>query len=353
MILNNLLKSFKQVKGFYFLFTTEMWERYGFYVVQTLLIFYLLHKLTIADAQAYSIVSKFTALAYINCVFGGLIADKLIGIDKAVILGGVLLLIAYIMLAMSKNLHFMTISLSLITVATGLLKPNISSMLSVLHNNTRSSDSNKYSIASAYTLYYIGLYIGVLLGSLCGGYIKQFFGFEFAFFSAAFVMCLALGIFVIGRLYYKLTDDNFTTRFTQLSAYFVTLIIIITLFTISYLVLHYNFLGELYFIIMACLSGVYLLYNIIRSSGVQKIKYILFSILIILAVFYWAIYFQQFLSFSVYIDRFSKIKLFACATMLYNWLIFSWYFILPLLSLLKSSNLNCVSSNNVFMYLDK
>lgn len=83
-----MVQDHRQPKGFSIFFLTEMWERYGFYIVQTLLVFYLLNILHLDDGEAYVIVGSFTALAYINSVFGGLVADRLIGYDRTLIIGG-------------------------------------------------------------------------------------------------------------------------------------------------------------------------------------------------------------------------------------------------------------------------
>ena len=110
-------------------FSTEMWERYGFYVIQTLLALFLVYHYHLSDAVTYSTVGTFTALTYISPIIGGVIADKWIGQKNAVLLGAMILLLNYVLLALSSTILFLYITLGGIAVGTGLLKPNISSLL--------------------------------------------------------------------------------------------------------------------------------------------------------------------------------------------------------------------------------
>mgnify|MGYP001611656235 CR=1 FL=1 len=110
-------------------FLTEMWERYGFYVVQTLLVLYLTFHFHWQDAQAFQLVGTFTAMTYISALIGGWIADHLLGQKRAIILATFLLITSYIVLAILQSEHGLLMSLAGVCVGSGLLKPNISSLL--------------------------------------------------------------------------------------------------------------------------------------------------------------------------------------------------------------------------------
>ena len=293
----------RQPKGFSIFFLTEMWERYGFYIVQTLLVFYLLNILHLDDNQAYIIVGSFTALAYINSVFGGLVADRLIGYDRTLIIGGVLLFFGYATLAFAHlfGLIALAIGLASVTVGTGFLKPNVSSMLSLIYNK---EDGRK---EAGYTLYYVGIYVGALGGSLLGGYLNTWFGHGAAFGTAALGILIALFIFIRGIKKHKLHDNRHAGISASQKA--KTALSVIALLAISFFVLKSEFLSILYFIFIAIFCIGFILYCIVTHHGVQRNKLIAFLILVLLSVLYWAVYFQQFFSISLCTERACRLSI--------------------------------------------
>ncbi|MCC2625046.1 MAG: hypothetical protein K0R14_919 [Burkholderiales bacterium] len=286
----------KQPQGFLVIFLTEMWERYGFYIIQTVLVFYLLNRLHQNDQSSYVIVGSFTALAYINSFFGGIIADRFIGSVASIFLGSIFLFIGYTGIGILPNLQGLTMGLSLVSVGTGLLKPNISSLLGTLyshHDNERKE--------AGFTLYYTGIYMGALGGSLLGGYLSSFLGWGITFISSAIGIILGTVIFSYGKLKYKIIDRRKTRlRFRD---YAYALIGVITMLTVSIFVLQSEFLATLYFIFIAILCFGFILFTIITHHGVERNKLLAFLFLILLAVCYWAIFFQQFFSIGLCTER--------------------------------------------------
>ena len=287
---------YKQPKGFSVFFLTEMWERYGFYVLQTLLVFYLLKELHLSDKEVYVITGSFTALAYINCIFGGMIADRFIGSSNAVIVGGVALFVGYCLLASAIDSRLSTISLGLITVGTGLLKPNISSLLSILY-----PEENEQFKDSGYTLYYVGIYVGALGGSLLGGYIQKHMGWSLTFFSAAIAILLGMIIFVCGKFKYKLFDSR--KQGIHKRDCLLAMISILLMFLVSCAAIHSEFLSNWIMIVIALFCLGLMLFCICIHHGNKKLKLIAFSGLVLLLVCYWAINFQQFFSIALAIKR--------------------------------------------------
>ena len=106
----------RQPQGFFIFYLTEMWERYGFYIIQTTLVFYLLNKFHLDDSKNYIIVGSFIALAYINSFFGGVIADRFIGSITTVFIGSVFLFTGYMALGLLPNIAGLTIGLGLVSV---------------------------------------------------------------------------------------------------------------------------------------------------------------------------------------------------------------------------------------------
>ena len=276
-------------------FATEMWERYGFYVIQTILVFYLLQRLHLNDSQTYVIVGSFTALAYINSLFGGLIADRFIGYDKAVIIGGVMLLVGYAVLGIGKTLPPIALGLACVTAGTGMLKPNVSSMLSILYKN---GDQRK---DAGYTLYYVGIYVGATSGGLLGGYLQTWFNWQISFASSALGIVFALAIFIYGIRKYNLTDYRHTD-ITRMD-FIKSITSVVVLVVISYFVIQSQTLSLIYFALIAVFCLSFVVYHIFNSTGVVRSKLIAFLFLMFLSVLYWAIYFQQFFSIGLATER--------------------------------------------------
>lgn len=179
----------KHPKSLRIFFATEMWERYGFYVVQSLLALYLALHFKWPDKQIYALVGSFTALTYLSPVVGGWIADKLIGQKRAVLLGAVVLFVSYCILSLVDNTTALTASLAAIAVGTGLLKPNISSLL-----------GNEYLTGSArresgFTIFYMGITTGIILGTTLPSILNEHFGWVASFTSAAIGMIIAFLVF--------------------------------------------------------------------------------------------------------------------------------------------------------------
>lgn len=306
-----------QPGGFSIFFLTEMWERYGFYVLQSLLVFYALEKLHLGDSVTYAMVGSFTALAYINSIFGGMIADNFIGYDKSVLTGAALLSLGYLLLVMAADKYLdlsllkhyinnppvftLTLGLAIITMGTGMLKPNISSMLSMLYKGQHDQKD------VGYTLFYVGIYFGAISGSFTGGYIKKYFGWEAVFASAVIGLLIAFITFYLGRKKYNLYDTRNIIRNVKntLKAIFTILILI----TVAFFGIHDESLAMKLFILIGTLSALYIIVTILKHRGMERKRLIAFSILILFSICYWAIYFQQFFSISLCTARVTKLSL--------------------------------------------
>jgi len=157
-------------------FATEMWERYGFYVVQTLLALYLALRFHWQDKQIYELVGSFTALTYVSPLIGGWIADHLLGQKRTILSGAFVLLVSYFALSFTSSNHGLTLCLASIAIGSGLLKPNISSLLG---NEYPEGSPNR---EKGFTLFYLGITTGIIMGSTFPGYLHHHFGWSVAFF---------------------------------------------------------------------------------------------------------------------------------------------------------------------------
>ncbi|MEL7517813.1 MAG: peptide MFS transporter [Pseudomonadota bacterium] len=187
-------------KGLFLLFMAEMWERFSYYGMRALLIFYLVQHWLFSDSEASIIYGAYTALVYITPVVGGYLADRYIGQRKAVLFGAVLLTFGHFFMAFEGSggqsdpmINVFWLALALIIVGSGFLKANISVIVGQLYSRT---DLRR---DPAYTIFYMGINVGAATASIICGYLGQTYGWEYGFGLAGVGMLLGLVFFVLGK----------------------------------------------------------------------------------------------------------------------------------------------------------
>ena len=187
-------------KGLFVLFFAEMWERFSYYGMRALLIFYLTQHWLFSDERASIIYGAYTALVYITPVIGGYVADRYLGQRKAVLFGAVLLTFGHFLMAFegdggqeSAAINVFWLALSFIIVGSGFLKANISVIVGQLYPRT---DVRR---DGAYTIFYMGINLGAAIGTLIAGYLGQTYGWRYGFGAAGVGMLLGLAVFVWGK----------------------------------------------------------------------------------------------------------------------------------------------------------
>lgn len=293
---------FKHPRVLPIFFATEMWERYGFYVVQTLLILYLVMKFNWSDKRVYSLVGSFTALAYLSPLIGGWIADHLLGQKRVILMGSVILISSYFILSLTSSNLLLNYALAGIAVGTGLLKPNISSLL----GNEYPTDSPHRE--KGFMIFYMGITTGIILGTTLPSYLSAHFGWSFAFLSASLGMVGATIIFSLG-IYWCRIKDYIPHAFSVKNTLFA-LVIIALLWMASFYILNYPSLAIVVFSIVGIFSTLYYLWCIKNESGSQVRQTIILGLLCLIAVLFWAFYFQIFLSLTLFLLRVAEPTLF-------------------------------------------
>lgn len=191
---------FGHPKGLAILFFTEMWERFSYYGMRGILVLFLVSTTKggfgWTNEEALKLYGIYTMMVYLMSIPGGILADKYLGQKKAVIIGGFTLVAGHLLMAYPPIWAFYT-ALCLIIVGTGLLKPNISTMVGGLY---RQGDERR---DSGFTIFYIGINVGALLASLIVGYVGETYGWHYGFSLAGFGMVLGQIVFIWGRKYLK------------------------------------------------------------------------------------------------------------------------------------------------------
>jgi proton-dependent oligopeptide transporter, POT family len=187
-------------KGLYMLFFAEMWERFSYYGMRAILIFYLTKHWLFSDSKSSLIYGAYTALVYITPVLGGYLADRYLGQRKAVLFGGILLAIGHLLMAVEgtggqndPTVNVFWGALAFIIVGSGFLKANISVMVGQLYKLT---DTRR---DAAYTIFYMGINLGAALGTILVAYLGETIGWGYGFGLAGLGMLAGLVVFVLGK----------------------------------------------------------------------------------------------------------------------------------------------------------
>jgi proton-dependent oligopeptide transporter, POT family len=195
----------KHPKGLPYLFFTEMWERFGYYLMLGIFFLYMTDGdkggLGLEKKEASDIFGTYIALVFITPFIGGLLADRILGYRVAISIGGVLMGLGYMCLAIPGETTFF-IALALMIIGNGFFKPNISTLLGNLYNEPQ----YKANKDAGYNIFYMGINIGAFICNFFAAYLRNHFGWGYAFFAAGIGMFVGIAIFWIGSKHYKAVD---------------------------------------------------------------------------------------------------------------------------------------------------
>jgi proton-dependent oligopeptide transporter, POT family len=180
--------------GLYVLFFTELWERYSFYSMMAILSLYMNESLHFSVAHVGRVYGLYNAGVYLMPVAGGLIADRWFGFTRSIIAGGVLMMIGHLVLGV-ETLPFFYSGLVLLACGSGLLKPNVSTLVGNLYRDRPQLRDQGFNI------YYMGVNIGAFISPLTVSWLRTHYGWSIAFMSAAVAMLLSLITFVTFKGY--------------------------------------------------------------------------------------------------------------------------------------------------------
>ncbi|KAA0991043.1 peptide MFS transporter [Dyadobacter aurulentus] len=190
----------KHPRGLYVLFFAEMWERFSYYGMRAILLLFLLDNIRggmgMSAAEATAVYGLYTASVYLLTLPGGWLADNILGQKKAIWYGGIVIMIGHIILAIPAGSAIFFLGLSTVAVGTGLLKPNISSIVGELYPEGGARRD------AAFSIFYMGINLGSFLGIAIVGYLGEKVNWHMGFGAAAIGMFLGLIVFRFGSATY-------------------------------------------------------------------------------------------------------------------------------------------------------
>jgi POT family proton-dependent oligopeptide transporter len=297
-------------KGLFVLFFAEMWERFSYYGMRALLIFYLVQHWMFSDGEASVIYGAYTALVYITPVIGGYIADRYIGQRKAVLFGAVLLTFGHFLMAFEGSggqadaaINVFWLALAFIIVGSGFLKANISVIVGQLYSRT---DVRR---DGAYTIFYMGINLGAALGAIIAGILGQVYGWRYGFGAAGVGMLLGLIVFIWGKPYLvgrgepsnteQLVKRYFGIKFEWL-LYFLSFAVI----GLVWLLIQYQALIGMVLGISGAILVAYVLYvALVKLPAVDRDRIFAAMFLIFGSILFWALFEQAGSSLNLFTDR--------------------------------------------------
>ena len=194
-------------RGLYVLFFTEMWERFGYYLMVGILFLFLTDTVDnggrgMDTGLAADIVGSYIALVYLTPFIGGLIADRYFGYRASIFLGGSLMALGYFLLSVPHSGSLMYAALGCVIVGNGFFKPNISTLLGNIYNK----EELKPKKDIAYNIFYMGINIGAFVCNFVAAYLRINYSWGYAFAAAGFGMALSLVFFGSGQKFIKHAD---------------------------------------------------------------------------------------------------------------------------------------------------
>ena len=290
-------------KGLYMLFFAEMWERFSFYGMRGILVFYLTKHWLFGDSAAQGIYASYLALVYITPVLGGYLADRYLGQRKAVLFGGILLAIGHTLMAVEgtggqndATINVFWAALAFIVVGSGFLKANISVLVGQLYSMT---DVRR---DGAYTVFYMGVNVGAALGGILAGYLGETIGWAYGFGLAGIGMVAGLIVFVIGKPALRGNGEPLAklTRSKELALYAIGVGSVAVIWGL----LQYRDVIQTLLVVSGVALLGYVLYESFKLPKEPRERMFAILFLISLNPIFWALFEQAGGSMNLYTDRF-------------------------------------------------
>jgi len=335
---------FGHPKGLYVCFATEMWERFSFYGMKYLLLLYLTKYHLFSDGVGLEVLGAYAGLVYALPVIGGALADRYLGMRKAVLFGGILLCLGHLLMAYEGHqavqynagtilseaitlndgtvlaagtvitetvkiqdlaaLNVFYLALALIVTGVGFLKPNISTIVGQLYSQ---SDSRR---DSGFTIFYMGINIGSFFATMICGYLGEMYGWGYGFGAAGVGMLLGLITFMKGQKYLKglaepanpdLLKEKVLGIMSKENAIYVASIL--SLAVTWLLVQHEPVVFQAQQALLV-ISGIALIaFSVWKGSKEDVHKMVVLMILIASTIIFWALFEQSAGSMTLYADR--------------------------------------------------
>ncbi len=300
---------FGHPKGLGLLFVVEMWERFSYYGMRALLVLYLVNQLEWSISEATHLYGVYTGLVYLTPLFGGYLADRLIGTRRSLVIGAIVIAAGHFSMVF-EGMTMFYLGLGLIIVGTGFFKPNVSTMVGQLY---RQGDNRR---DAGFTIFYMGINLGAFIAPLICGYLGQRVGWHYGFGAAGVGMLLGLAVYLWGRERYLpgigLPTQKSPDNAAAIGANAVTSS---SMGTVAAIVGAIVGAGLAYVsgaswlpIIMAGVAGATVASTLLGTQGEERKHVIALFIVFFFVIFFWMAFEQAGSSMSLFADRYTNLN---------------------------------------------
>ncbi len=303
------MKKSTHPKGLYVLFFTEMWERFGYYLMLGILFLYLADGakggMGLDRKEASDIVGTYLGLVYLTPFLGGLLADRVLGYRRSILIGGILMSAGYFGLAI-PNMTAFWISVLLIIVGNGFFKPNISTLLGNLYSSKEYKDQKD----AGYNIFYMGINVGAFICNFVAAYMRNEYGWGYAFAAAGVGMLIGIIWFLNGTKHIKDADIRKPAQEGDISVKNVLLYVFLP--AILFGVLGWFIPGNIFGsdstdgFIIACIPVILFYVNLlIRSSKEERSQIAALLSIFAVVIVFWAVFKQNASALTIFAETYT------------------------------------------------
>ncbi|HRI00381.1 MAG TPA: peptide MFS transporter [Saprospiraceae bacterium] len=299
-------------RGLPYLFFSEMWERFGYYLMIGIFTLYLKDVETgfgMTEAESADLYGTFIALVFLTPFLGGLIADRYWAYKKSIVIGGLMMAGGYCLMAV-HNIQVLYIAMTLVIFGNGFFKPNISTLLGNIYN----TDQHVHQKDEGYNIFYMGINIGAFICNFFGAALQIMLGWSYAFLAAGIGMFIGVAVFLIGLKHYKQYDVKKGVQEGDMS--FTKICLLILFPSVIFGIIGWLIPGALVgsdstdAFIFACLPVLYF-YSSLYFKAKPEDKNPILALLAIFAVviLFWAVFKQNGSALNTWADRYTDRQL--------------------------------------------
>jgi POT family proton-dependent oligopeptide transporter len=289
-------------RGLYYLVFSEMWERFSFFGMKALLILYLIDHWRMSDGDATTMFGAYMALTYGSSLLGGILADRVFGLRRSLLLGGALIAIGNVTLAVQDGLGgtgvvvqaLFTLALALIVTGTGLFKPSVATQVGALYP---AEDQRR---EGGFYVFYMGINLGGIMAPLVCGYLGHYYGWSWGFGASAVGMTFGLLMVAAGRKY---LPDPLALPATPLRTA-LGIVLPAMAIALGYVLLrHPNAVGPVLGIALGCALAMLFRYMATSATREERRRIVAALILIVGATAFWSLSQQAGSSLTLFAAR--------------------------------------------------
>ncbi|TKC06783.1 peptide MFS transporter [Pedobacter polaris] len=309
--------STKHPKGLKFLFLSEMWERFGYYLMIGIFTLYLKDVkagFAMTEAESADLYGTFIALVFLTPFLGGLIADRYLGYTKSIIIGGIMMGIGYCLMGV-HNLPMLYLAMTLVIFGNGFFKPNISTLLGNIYSTPEYQDKKD----DGYNIFYMGINVGAFICNFFGAALYIMLGWEYAFFAAGVGMFVGVVVFITGLKHYREFDVKKGLVEGDMSFLKISLLILLPSVVAGIIgwVLPTRLLGHPLVgststdaFIFACLPVIYFYSTLFfKASKEEKRPVAALLTIFVVVILFWAVFKQNGTALTTWADRYTDREL--------------------------------------------